>query len=48
MVIDGRATLGVQIERGELYVGYQALAVDPDTAGIVLHGPIAGVRIWIS
>ncbi len=48
VVIDGRATIGVQIERGELYLGYQVLAVDPDASGTVLHGPIAGIRIWIS
>ena len=48
-MIDARATLGFQIDRGELYLGYQVFAVDPfGRAGDALHGPIAGVRVWIS
>ncbi len=48
-MLDGRATLGLQIERGEIYVGYQVFAVDPlGSAGTALHGPVAGVRVWIS
>lgn len=48
-MLDARATLGVQIDRGELYVGYQVFAVDSFvTDPIVLHGPVAGLRVWIS
>lgn len=47
--VDARASVGIQIERGELYVGYQVFAVDPfAAAGTALHGPIAGIRVWIS
>ncbi len=47
--IDARATVGFQIDRGELYVGYQVFTVDPGQIdGTTLHGPIAGVRVWIS
>ncbi|MFO0680487.1 MAG: hypothetical protein U0234_00475 [Sandaracinus sp.] len=45
---EGRASLGIQIDRGELYLGYRAFGVVGATAGDVLHGPIAGVRVWIS
>lgn len=49
LMLDGRATLGFQIDRGELYVGYQVFAVDPFVSSTaVLHGPVAGVRVWIS
>ena len=47
-MVDGRVTIGVQIERGELYLGYQVLGIFPAGDAIVLHGPMAGVRIWIS
>ena len=46
--VDGRATLGAQIDRGEIYVGYQVLVVGRGAQSDVLHGPIVGVRIWIS
>jgi len=47
--VDARATVGIQIDRGELYVGYQVFAVDPLLpGGVALHGPVAGVRVWIS
>jgi hypothetical protein len=46
---DARATVGMQIDRGELYIGWQVFAVDPfTTSSAVLHGPVAGVRVWIS
>jgi len=47
--VDARATVGMQIDRGELYVGWQVFAVNPfDPGGATLHGPVAGVRVWIS
>jgi hypothetical protein len=50
LLLEGRASFGVQIDRGELYVGYQVLGIFPQngTAGDVLHGPILGLRVWIS
>lgn len=48
-MVEGRATVGMQIDRGEIYLGYQVFGVDPfATSAAVLHGPIAGVRVWIS
>jgi hypothetical protein len=49
-MLDARGTIGIQIDRGELYVGYQAFLVDSASpaGATVLHGPIAGVRVWIS
>ncbi len=45
---EGRATLGIQIDRAELYLGYAAFGVVGAGASDVLHGPIGGVRVWIS
>ena len=45
--IDARVTVGAQIERGEIYIGYWAFMVAGGTTD-TLHGPIVGVRVWVS
>ncbi len=48
-MVDARATVGLQIDRGELYIGYQVFAVNPlSPGGEALHGPILGMRVWLS
>ena len=50
LMVDGRASVGFQLDRGELYLGYQVLGIYPQGGGPgdTLHGPMAGIRVWIS
>jgi hypothetical protein len=47
LLLEAEATLGAQVDAVELYAGYRVLAF-VGAASAVLHGPILGVRIWIS
>jgi len=48
LFLDVRATLGFQLGRAELYVGYHALFLATETQSDTLQGPVGGLRIWIS
>lgn len=48
LFLDVRATLGLQLGRAELYVGYHALFLATETQSDTLQGPVGGIRIWIS
>jgi hypothetical protein len=41
-VIHGRGTIGWQIDRFELFVGYDFLRI----GAVNLQGPLAGLRLW--
>jgi len=41
-VAHGRATIGLMLQRWEIYTGYDALLIGSTT----LHGPLVGVRLW--
>jgi hypothetical protein len=48
-VFEARGTIGVTIDRTELFAGYDHVAManlDDASRGLGLGGPVAGARFW--
>ena len=44
--LEGRATLGVNFNRAELFAGYRASLVQSRDISVLFHGPVAGLAVW--
>jgi hypothetical protein len=45
--LEAMGTFGIQIDRGQIFAGWQVLAFNPGNAAVTLQGPVIGARAWV-